>query len=65
MRDRMGMDQIQIGLEKMPSDLVVQRKIADGLDTAEIVIGLEDPPSIQTGLEDLHSMTTPMVSYKL
>ena len=62
MRDRMGMDQIQIGLEKMPSVLTVQRKIADGLDTAEIAIGLEDLPSVQIGLREFHSMTTSMVS---
>ena len=64
MQDSLGVGQIQIGLENrpyvltaepiqtggqnLPSALVVQLKVADGLDTSETEIGLEDLLLIET-----------------
>ena len=48
MQDIIGMGQILIGLENLPSVLSLQLKVADGLDTLEIKIGSEELLFIET-----------------
>ena len=48
MQDIIGMGQILIGLENLPSVLSLQLKVADGLDTLEIEIGSEERLFIET-----------------